>query len=464
MPAAIFPYYNEYLMKQQFSLRASVCLALATLASSSALAAGFQVNEHSANGLGRAMAGQAAKPENASILATNPAAIGVFQEAEFSASVSFIDPNVDINGAVTYDLGDTTVGGGAAQEDNIADTAIVPGFFYVSPINEKLSAGVGVFTTYGLRSDYSDDFGALHFADTAEVKTVTVNPAVSYKVNKQLMVGFGLNITYAEAEIGSGVSNTLVDTLVAFAPNAEALGVTLPELTAGNSLFSMEGDDIGFGWNAGVFWQPTDMTNIALSYRAETKLELEGDVSSETPIFPINLNQPGSLDLNLAAITELAVDQKIDNQWSVQASLTFTDWSTFEKLEANLEDGVDFLIKQENFDDSWRAALGVTYILNDEITLRAGYAYDDGVVSVENRSLSIPDTDRHWFSGGMTYTMSEDTSIDLAYVFIDGREADINKDRTILNNVLPGTNFTTNFTGTQSATAHILSVQMNTRF
>ncbi|MEC9334537.1 MAG: outer membrane protein transport protein, partial [Pseudomonadota bacterium] len=79
-------------MKQQFSLRASVCLALATLASSSALAAGFQVNEHSANGLGRAMAGQAAKPENASILATNPAAIGVFKEAEFSASVSFIDP------------------------------------------------------------------------------------------------------------------------------------------------------------------------------------------------------------------------------------------------------------------------------------------------------------------------------------------------------------------------------------
>ena len=47
-------------MKQQLSLRASVCLALATLASSSALAAGFQVNEHSANGLGRAMAGQAA--------------------------------------------------------------------------------------------------------------------------------------------------------------------------------------------------------------------------------------------------------------------------------------------------------------------------------------------------------------------------------------------------------------------
>tara|TARA_R110002012_G_scaffold320653_1_gene544877 strand:- start:790 stop:2094 length:1305 start_codon:yes stop_codon:yes gene_type:complete len=434
------------------------------MASSSVLAAGFQVNEHSANGLGRAMAGQAAKPENASILATNPAAIGVFKEAEFSASVSFIDPNVDISGNVTYSFGDTLVGGGVAKEDNIAETAFVPGFFYVSPINDNFSAGVGVFTTYGLRSDYSDDFGALHFADTAEVKTVTVNPALSYKVNKQLMVGFGLNVTYAEAEIGSGVSNTLAATIEGLEPTAQALGITLPSLNAGSSLFSMEGDDVGFGWNVGVFWQPSELTNIALSHRAETKLELDGAVSSETPVFPIELNQPGSLDLNLAAITELAIDQKIDDQWSVQASLTFTDWSTFQKLEANLEDGENFLIKEENFDDSWRGSIGVTYILNDEFTLRAGYAYDDGVVSVENRSLSIPDTDRHWISGGLTYTMSENTSIDAAYVFIDGREAYINKDRTILSDVLPNTDFTTNFTGTQSATAHILSVQMNTRF
>ncbi|GEA02602.1 long-chain fatty acid outer membrane transporter [Alteromonas sp. KUL17] len=449
-------------MKQQFSLRASVCLALATLASSSALAAGFQVNEHSANGLGRAMAGQAAKPENASILATNPAAIGVFKEAEFSASVSFIDPNVDIDGDVSYSLVTGATSEQNSSEDNIADTAIVPSFFYVSPINDKLSAGVGVFTTYGLRSDYSDDFGALHFADTAEVKTVTLNPAVSYKVNKQLMVGFGLNITYAEAEIGTGVSSSLkefVDNEVR--PFLLSVNSNFPPIESGDSLLKMEGDDVGFGWNVGIFWQPYEFTNVALSHRAETKLNLSGEITSDVPLlFPFDANQPGSLDLNLAATTEFAVDQKIDDQWSLQASVTFTDWSTFQKLEANLSSGDDYLLKEENFDDSWRAALGVTYILNDEITLRAGYAYDDGVVSVENRSLSIPDTDRHWFSGGMTYTVSEDTSIDVAYVFIDGREANIDKDRPINESIA----FTSNFSGTQSATAHILSVQVNTRF
>ncbi len=447
MRAAIFS-SNEYFMKQQLSLRASVCLALTTFASSSAFSAGFQVNEHSANGLGRAMAGQAATPENASILATNPAAIGVFTQSQFSSSVSVIAPSVDISGDVSYAAGGQTIGSADASNQDIADTAIVPSIFYTTPINDKWAAGVGVFTTYGLRSDYSDDFDALHFADAAEVRSITINPAVSYKVNEQLMLGAGINATFADAEISSAISNSLSPIL------SNALQTQVPATT---SIFKLEGEDWGFGWNVGAFWQPTDMTNIALSYRAETELTLSGEVSSQiTP----SLNQPGSLDLNLAAITELAVNQKLNSQWSVQASLTFTDWSTFEKLEANLSDGSDFLIKQENFDDSLRASVGVTYLYSDELTLRAGYAYDDGVVTIENRSLSIPDTDRHWVSGGFTYSFSESTSVDGAYVYINGREADINKTRALNEQ---GT-LTSTFVGTQSATAHILSVQVNHRF
>ena len=130
-------------MKQQLSLRASVCLALATLASSSTLAAGFQVNEHSANGLGRAMAGQAAMAENASILATNPAAIGVFTTSQFSGSISFIDPNVDVSAQTTSyvatEAGNLTVASEDASEDDIADTAFVPSFFYMSGYNRTIN-------------------------------------------------------------------------------------------------------------------------------------------------------------------------------------------------------------------------------------------------------------------------------------------------------------------------------------
>jgi len=433
-------------MSQHFSVRASVCMALISFSSSSALAAGFQVNEHSANGLGRAMAGQAAMPENASVLATNPAAIGMFTASQFSASVSFIDPNVDVNGrttsSISTDTGPVIIASADASNDDIADTAIVPSFFYIKPINDTWSVGVGGFTAYGLRSDYSDDFEALHYADTAEVKSFTLNPAVSYKINDTLRVGFGLNLTYAEAEISSALPNSLTP----------VLGVPV----ANASVFQLEGDDIGYGWNAGIFWQPTETTNIGFSHRAETKLELDGEVSSA---LSAELNQAGSLDLNLAAITEVAINQVLDAQWSIQASFVFTDWSAFQKLEANLANGEDFLIKEENFDDSWRGSLGATYKLNDKYTLRAGYAYDDGVVTIENRSLSIPDTDRHWMTAGLTYSIDTDSSVDIAYAYINGREAAINKTRS-----LGATGISSTMVGSQSATAHILSVQFNMQF
>ena len=168
-------------------------------------------------------------------------------------------------------------------------------------------------------------------------------------------------------------------------------------------------------------------------------------------------NQGGSLDLNFAAVTELAIDQEIDEQWSVQASVNYTDWSTFDKLEANLDSGYDLLLKEEDFEDTWRWSAGVTYQYDEKLTLRAGYAYDEGAVSFAHRSLSIPDTDRHWVSAGATWALTDDTSVDMAYVYIKGREAAVSQQRAIGSIV-------SDLTATEHAKAQILSVQINTAF
>ena len=56
-------------------------LAAAVLSSLQANAAGFQVAETSASGLGRAFSGEAAVADNASVLARNPAALTRFKLA-----------------------------------------------------------------------------------------------------------------------------------------------------------------------------------------------------------------------------------------------------------------------------------------------------------------------------------------------------------------------------------------------
>jgi len=148
-------------MTHRYFVRSSLALTLAGLFSSSALAAGFQVNEHSANGLGRAMAGQAAKPENASILATNPAAITAFDKSEFSAQISYLNPEVDIRGesTATTAVGPVTLD---ASEEDVAKSAVIPSLFYTSPVNEQWSWGLGLFSNYGLATDYSDSYNALN--------------------------------------------------------------------------------------------------------------------------------------------------------------------------------------------------------------------------------------------------------------------------------------------------------------
>ncbi len=432
-------------MFKKLGAYSALATAISVAFSSSALAAGFQVNEHSANGFGRAMAGQAAKPENASILATNPAAITQFSKAQLSAQLSYINPELDVEGQVVTQAAGMTFTNPASEED-VADSALVPAAFYVAPLNDKVSWGIGMFSNYGLSTDYSDSFNALNFADYAEVMSVTVNPTIAYKVSDTLSVGVGISATYSEAEISTSVPALM---------GALSQGA----IPANASILALEGDDWGFGYNLGLFWQPVEGTNIGLSYRAETQLTLDGKVSSD---LVQSLNQAGSLDLNLAAITEIALDQVINAQWSIQASAVHTDWSTFEKLEANLADGTDLLIKQENFDNSWRGSLGATYLYSDEITLRAGVAYDDGVVSRENRSLSIPDTDRTWYTVGATYTLDDNSSIDVAYGYITGREAIVDK-QNVMGSAATGA-IVSNLTATETANAHVLSVQYNLAF
>lgn len=427
-------------MKQFSILRASVCMALASAVSSQAFAAGFQVNEHSANGLGRAFAGQAAKPENASVLSTNPAAIAAFDKSEVSVSANYINPNIDIEGSV-----DATIGGQTAtldaSEDDIADAAVIPSAFYTTPVNDKLSLGVGVFANYGLSTDYSDDYNALHFADTAEVVTMTVNPTLAYKVSDTLSLGFGLSATYAEAEISTATP--------------KAIGPLTGNMVPGNAtILKLEGDDWGYGWNVGAFWQATADTTLALSYRAKTELDLDGEVESQ--LSPA-LNQGGELALELAAITELAVDHKINQTWSVQASAVHTQWSAFEKLEATLDDGAVLPIKREDFENTWRMSVGATYLYSDALTLRAGYAYDEGAVSFAHRSLSIPDTDRHWLTVGATYALNDTSGIDMAYGYIKGREANVRQQRQVGP-------IASTLTATEHANAHLLSVQYNVSF
>ena len=84
-------------MQRQLTL--SPIYLLIGLASSTAYAGGFQINEHSATGLGRAFAGDAVIGDNASVVSRNAAAMTLFKQNALSFGVTYVKPDVTVKNA-----------------------------------------------------------------------------------------------------------------------------------------------------------------------------------------------------------------------------------------------------------------------------------------------------------------------------------------------------------------------------
>jgi len=133
------------------------------------------------------------------------------------------------------------------------------------------------------------------------------------------------------------------------------------------------------------------------------------------------------------------------------AGATWTRWSRFENLDIftdesagvgpitapRLSGGAGSADKYagvgvighvpENWENTWSAAIGAAYHMNEQWTLRAGYAWDESPVKKEFRTARVPSSDRHWLTIGAGWEESESGwRVDGAfgYLIIDDIEVD----------------------------------------
>lgn len=116
-------------MSQKTLLTKSALAVAVAIISTQAWSAGFQLNEFSSSGLGRAYSGEGAIADDAGNVSRNPALITMFDRPTFSAGAVYIDPDVNISGR--------SPSGRSLDADNIAPTAWVPNAHFVAPINDQ---------------------------------------------------------------------------------------------------------------------------------------------------------------------------------------------------------------------------------------------------------------------------------------------------------------------------------------
>ena len=413
-------------MSQKTLFNKTALAVAVALVSTSAWSAGFQLNEFSSSGLGRAYSGEGAIADDAGNASRNPALIMMFDRPTFSAGAIFVDPGVDITGRSPT--------GASLNSDNIAPTAWVPNMHFVAPINEQFGWGASVTSNYGLATEFGDNYAAGAFGGKTDLETLNLNLSGAYRLDSHWSFGVGFDAVYAKAKIEryAGDLGKVVAGSGALPP---ALARQVAGIPADTQIAYLKGDEWGFGWNAGILYELDKNNRYGLTYRSEVKIDFDGDYKSSLPSaynqilgnfgLPMGTNGQttgGSLSLHLPEMWELSGYNKVAPQWAVHYSLTYTSWSQFQELKATNSNGDTLFYKDESFRDAYRIALGTTYYMDDNWTFRTGIAFDDSPVPADKRSISIPDQDRFWLSAGATYAFNKDASIDAGISYMHGQK------------------------------------------
>ncbi|WP_076409892.1 OmpP1/FadL family transporter [Shewanella sp. UCD-KL12] len=398
-----------------------------TLASSQAIAAGFQLNSQSATGIGRAFSGDAVIADNASVLSRNPAAMALFDEKQLSMGLTYADVEVQVS--------DVSLGGSPLHYGNVDDAAeakIIPNFYYVSPVNDKFAYGVAMFSNFGTGTDTTELSNNILGGGTipapidllgkTEVTTINFNLSASYRFNDHFSVGAGVDVIY-----GSGVLTR---------------GGAVPNPQGGDpvhmDLVDVDADGVAFGGIVGAVYEINSDHRIGASYRFSPDFNATGDISMTDPVAgPIMFDE---INIPMPDIFQVAGFHQLTEKFAVHYTAQLTTWGDFHEI--TVHDGTiggqpvapEASLKTYAWDDSWLFSVGGTYTLNDSWTLRAGYMHDQGVVG-EISSISIPDSNRNWYTAGATYNLSKQTSLDFGIAFVRGEDVSLIENSAIVGDI-----------------------------
>ncbi|GAA4872498.1 OmpP1/FadL family transporter [Ferrimonas pelagia] len=414
-----------------------IALAVAAISSPS-FAAGFGLNAQSATGVGRAISGDAAIGDNAAILARNPAGMALFDSKALSVGMSYLDVDVNIKdvsvtlpGAIVGSPSDVAVPIGS--EHSAADNKFVPSIYYIQPINDQFAFGLAAFTNFGTGTDTSALQGGElipgselpkpeDLLGNTQLTTVNFNASLSYRINEMFSVGAGLDVIYGSGEVSRG---------------------SIPDGAGGAiQLVDVDADGIGFGGIVGGLIEFNQDHRIGFSYRFSPEVTADGTtdkLSSEEGV-PARYQE---MTVPLPDIFQIAGFHQVLPQLALHYTVQFTQWSTFDEI--TMKDGVIAMghplldgsavpnepLKEYQWEDSWLYSVGATYSVTDQLDLRAGYMFDNGVIG-ELESISIPDSDRNWYTFGATYRLDKHHSFDFGYAYVQGQDVEVTELSAIL--------------------------------
>ncbi|MCB9230443.1 MAG: outer membrane protein transport protein [Bacteroidia bacterium] len=405
-----------------------ILIFIVFLAGNSLFAGGFQVNLQGQKQTGMAHTGAGLALDAATIF-FNPAGMSFLDQSSLNVGSS------PIFGRVAYREpypGQYT----ASTEPGISTPFAAYGHWKFSK-DDKFSLGLGVYTPFGSRVLYADDWKGQFLLREISLKAIFFQPTFSYRFNDK--IGIGVGFVFAKGSVAL----------------RKAIPIQFSDGSYGEA--SLSGSGQGYGFNAGIYYKPTDKISLGLTHRSVVPFVANDGTAqftvpdSAAAFFP---NTSFSATLGLPSSTTLGIGYQATEKLSLALDVQFVGWSVYDTLGFDFQQNTDKLKDQASareYKNAFIFRAGAQYALSDHISLRGGAYFDmtpvqDGYITPET-----PDANKLGISVGGTVQIGQYVAVDASFLWVEGM-------------IRTAGNLETNFSGTFKARALIPGIGVNVLF
>lgn len=341
-------------------------------------AAGFALLFHGAGET--AMAGAAvAHVEGPAANFYNPALLADLPGKSLELSGSFIRPSGKFISSTT---------GRVDSREN--KDFFVPAIFGGLQAGDRLTAGVGIFSSFGLGTYWPEEWEGRYLATDSELITIHVNPNLAWKVTDRLTVAGGLDFLHGDATLASRL-------------NLSAFGLA-------DGRQEISGNGTAWGGNLGLLYRFSDHWAAGLSYRSAMDLDIEGDLTITLPpntppaVAALLPSTPAETVLKLPAQGFFGLAFAPTERLLLEAGGIWQGWSRFKEIRIELAQpvaGQQTIVQEKGWRDSLVYNLGLKYQLLPAIAVSAGYMYMETPVPAATLEPSLIGADVHLLTLGL---------------------------------------------------------------
>ena len=382
-----------------FKKRKLLTTCLLTALGLQAFASGYQVSLQGQKQIGMGHTGTGLVLD-ASTIFFNPAGMSFLKKNNIILGASFIT-----NKIAYYDQTSQT----SAKTNSPLGTPFM-GYAAFKALDGKLGFGIGVYTPYGSSVKWQDGWKGEAVLQSLSLQSIYIQPTASYRLTDNISIGAGFIYALGSVDL------------------KRAIPVTTE---AGYGQAQLKGNANGIGFNAGIYLKASEKLSIGATYRSQVSMKVKsGDATFNTTSLA---SQPGGTfpaggtkfdaTLPLPAVASIGIGYKATDKLTLAADVNYTFWSVYKELKFNFDQSVNgstTAASQRSYKDSPAFRLGAAYEVAKVLTLRGGAYYDMTPVKSGYMTPETPDMDRIGLSLGAGINPTENLSIDLSVLFING--------------------------------------------